>query len=93
MKRLWVVSYDVACDRRRERLAQWLLGQGDRVLESVYECAWTADQMPAMRARLAALIDTGQDRLRLAPVCVACREASVADGRHRGRAHACLWVV
>ena len=93
MRRLWVVSYDVASDRRRARLAAWLLGKGDRVLESVFECAWSAEQMPAVRARLVQLIDPAEDHLRLAPVCAACREVSLADGRYRARQHTCLWVV
>jgi len=93
MRRLWVVSYDVVCDRRRAKLAQWLLGQGDRVLESVYECCWRGDQMPAMRQRLVDMIDPREDRLRLAPVCARCREASLADGRQRARLHTCTWIV
>lgn len=52
MRRLWVVCYDIADDRRRTRLERWLLGQGDRVLESVFECVWRADQLPAVRAQL-----------------------------------------
>jgi CRISPR-associated protein Cas2 len=93
MRRLWVVSYDMACDWRRARLAQWLLGEGDRVLESVFECAWPADRMPAVRQQLSALIDPKVDRVRLVPVCAASREASIADGQKRDRQHICVWVV
>lgn len=93
MRRLWVVCYDVADDRRRQRLAQWLLGQGDRVLESVYECVWRADQLAAVRERLQALIDPGADALSLSPVCLACRGSAVADGQHRGTAHAGCHIV
>lgn len=93
MKRMWVVCYDVADDRRRARLDKWLSGQGDRVLESVFECVWRAEQLPAVQARLAGLIDAEHDALSLTPVCHACREAAVADGQHRAAAHPSCHIV
>lgn len=93
MARLWVVCYDVADDRRRRRLAQWLLGQGDRVLESVFECVWRAEQLPAVREQLQSLILAKEDALSLTPVCLACRAEAVADGRHRAARHVSCHIV
>ena len=93
MKRLWVVCYDVSCNRRRYRLARWLQGQGDRVLESVFECVWRGDQLPAIRARLLRLIDPATDALSLTPVCAACRGDAMVSGQRRAAAHTACHVV
>ncbi len=93
MKRLWVVCYDIACDRRRARVDRWLLGQGDRVLESVFECVWRAEQAAAARETLLRLIDPAADSVSLSPVCAACREASIVNGQRRAANHPCFHVV
>lgn len=86
MKRLWLISYDVADNHRRSRVARYLLGRGDRVLESLFECHLRADQIPTVRADLLALIDPGEDRLALYPLCAHCQRAtrSVGQGRREG---------
>jgi CRISPR-associated protein Cas2 len=93
VKRLWVVCYDITDDRRRARLERWLLGQGDRVLESVFECVWRAEQLDNVRAELRRRIDPKSDKLRLTPVCATCRQASVVNGQRRGAAHPCFHIV
>lgn len=93
MNRLWIVCYDIADDRRRAKLDGWLSGQGDRVLESVFECVWRADQIDAVRTTLGKRIDPSADRLRMTPVCRTCRENSVVNGQRRGAAHQCFHVV
>lgn len=93
MRRLWVVCYDIGCENRRARVQRWLLGQGDRVLESVFECVWRAEQAAAARDRLHRLIDPAADTLSLSPVCADCREASVVNGQRRAAVHTCFHVV
>ena len=93
MRRLWIVAYDMADDRRRARLDYWLQGHGDRVLESVFECVWTADELPGVKAKLRRLIDPGADRLRLAPVCRSCRAANLVNGRGRRQDEPCFHIV
>lgn len=83
MRRLWVVSYDIADNQRRNRLAHFLAGWGDRVLESVFECVWRADQMPMIVGHLEGLINVQEDRLWLVPVCQRCVSASEVNGQHR----------
>lgn len=89
MRRLWVVSYDVSDDQRRIQLVQYLEGWGYRVLESVFECIWRADQIPLVRQDLQALIDPAVDRLWLTPVCQSCLRAAEVNGQHRsvGQVH------
>jgi CRISPR-associated protein Cas2 len=83
MRRLWVVSYDISDSARRTRLAHYLLGWGNRVLESVFECVWRADQMPTVQRELAGLIDPGTDRVWLVPLCRRCRQGAQVNGQHR----------
>ena len=83
MRRLWVVSYDVSDEERRTRLVRYLEGRGCRVMESVFECVWRADQIPQIRQNLQALIDPAQDRLWLVPVCQSCLRAAAFSGQHR----------
>lgn len=89
MRRLWVVSYDISDDLRRTELVRYLEGWGWRVLESVFECAWRADQIPQVRQALEAIIDTGADQLWLVPVCQHCLRAAEVNGRHhrQGQPH------
>ncbi len=49
---LIVVSYNVANDRRRTRLAQELENFGRRVQYSVFECLLDARQLERLRTRL-----------------------------------------
>lgn len=90
---MWVVSYDIRDSARRLRVANCLLGWGERVLESVFECVWRADQMPAVQRQLQALIDPATDRLWLVPVCRRCREAAQVSGQRRRSGDCGYWVA
>lgn len=83
MKRLWLVSYDISDDRRRRAVDTLLLGLGGRVLESLFECQLRADQIQALRQRLADCIDPAQDRVALVPLCRHCRDATRSHGLGR----------
>lgn len=83
MRRLWLISYDIADDRRRRAVDRLLLGLGDRVLESLFECHLRADQLPALTRRLAACIDPATDRLALLPLCRQCQQATHSHGHGR----------
>lgn len=63
-RKYYVVSYDVPDDRRRLRIAKALLGFGERVQRSVFECLLDDDQMHALRRRLDKIIDVKEDSVR-----------------------------
>lgn len=63
-QKYFVISYDVADDKRRYRIAKALLGYGDRVQDSVFECLLDAAQMHELRRRLDKLIDAKADSVR-----------------------------
>ena len=62
----YVVTYDVADDRRRERLASLLSGYGPRVQLSVFEClVRSRSEACELRARIHDIIDRQEDQVRL----------------------------
>lgn len=67
-----VVSYDVADDRRRLRIANTLLDFGARVQFSVFECRLDPPELARLRERLLPLLDPTADRLRIYRLCAAC---------------------
>jgi CRISPR-associated protein Cas2 len=72
MKRLWVVSYDIADDRRLRRVAQLLEAVGSRVEFSVFECSLDLQDVASLRERLSLEIDAEADSVRYYPVCEWC---------------------
>lgn len=65
----YVVTYDIADDRRREDVATVLSGYGPRVQLSVFECDLRTRREAAMlQATLRDLIDPVEDQVRLYPL-------------------------
>jgi CRISPR-associated protein Cas2 len=65
----YVVTYDIADDRRREDVATLLSGYGPRVQLSVFECdLGTRREVAALRSKLRELIDPVEDQIRLYPL-------------------------
>jgi CRISPR-associated protein Cas2 len=83
MHRLWLISYDVACPRRRRQLDKTLLPLGERVLESLFECWLSAAAARSLQAQLRALLNAEEDRLALLPVCADCQRRVVDLGAGR----------
>ncbi|HEU0115088.1 MAG TPA: CRISPR-associated endonuclease Cas2 [Thermomicrobiales bacterium] len=69
---LLVVAYDVADDRRRARLHTLLLGYGDPVQESVFECEVNERQARELKRRARRLVRPSVDLVRYYPLCAAC---------------------
>lgn len=64
--RIAVITYDIADDRRRERLSLFLSGYGPRVQLSVFEAALArATDEEDLRRGIRALIDPEEDQVRI----------------------------
>jgi len=74
----WIAAYDIADDRRRDRVARLLQGYGTRVQASVFELLLDTDDLDRLERRVRRAIDPQTDRVRLYPVCAACA-AKVLD--------------
>ncbi|MEW5892437.1 MAG: CRISPR-associated endonuclease Cas2 [Pseudomonadota bacterium] len=77
-----MICYDIADDRRRDRLAQVLLGFGERVQYSVFECHLDSEgDLARLHAAARACIDETCDRLRFYQLCPADLAKLAIDGR------------
>jgi CRISPR-associated protein Cas2 len=62
---LTLVVYDIADNRRRLRLSNFLLGQGRRVQESVFECFVPLDRLQKLQEQVQRRINPAEDNVRL----------------------------
>jgi CRISPR-associated protein Cas2 len=61
---LVLVVYDIADDRRRLKLSNFLEGQGRRVQESVFECFIELEKMPKLCEMVKRRIKLPEDNVR-----------------------------
>lgn len=61
---LVVVTYDIADDKRRTKLAAFLEGYGRRVQESVFECFLTLPELKPLYERVLQRVDPAEDNVR-----------------------------
>lgn len=81
---LYIVCYDIADDRRRNRVAKTLLGYGERVQESVFECHLDGTRLKRLQTDLRPMLDEEADRLRVYPLCG--KDAALVTWRGQGEA-------
>lgn len=65
---LYLITYDIACDKRRKKVSDLLEGYGQRVQYSVFECILTAAQYAELRQRLRPRMKESEDSIRLYPL-------------------------
>lgn len=59
-----LISYDIADDKRRDRVARLMEGFGKRVQYSVFECILGYKHLAELRKQLAPLINREEDSVR-----------------------------
>ena len=70
---LYVVSYDIPNDRRRNRVHSALTGYGVWVQYSVFECFLNRKQRLLMEDRLRKEINPKEDTIRIYGLCGTCK--------------------
>jgi CRISPR-associated protein Cas2 len=80
---LVVVAYDIPHDRRRARVHALLLGYGEPVQESLFECDLDEPRLRALRAALKRQVRP-VDKIRLYPLCAECA-GRIADAHGPAR--------
>ena len=65
---LYLVTYDIPCNKRRKKISDLLEGYGQRVQYSVFECVLTTQKYDELRLRLRQRLKLGEDSLRLYPL-------------------------
>lgn len=70
---MYVVSYDITSDRRRNKIAKTLEGYGTRIQYSVFECRLTEKKYKEMYRKLMQLMsDEEEGNIRIYSVCGNC---------------------
>ncbi len=68
----FVVSYDIADDKRRNKVARYLEDYGTRVQYSVFEVICEKEMMDKIIDELNEMIDTNEDSIRIYYLCNNC---------------------
>ncbi len=65
---LYIVVYDIPCDKRRQKVHALLSGYGQWVQYSVFECVLTSAKYQEMRSRLQKRVKLDEDSIRFYPL-------------------------
>lgn len=65
---LYLVTYDIPCNKRRKKVSDLLEGYGQRVQWSVFECVLTIDKYHELRQRLIQRVKADEDSVRIYPL-------------------------
>jgi len=71
-KHFYVIAYDIADDRRRQKIVKVLEPIGVRINFSVFECMLTPLQVEKVEVELSSLIKSKEDSIAIYPVCKEC---------------------
>ena len=63
-RKRYVITYDVPDNKRRNKIGNALLGFGERVQRSVFECLLSDTQFAALRQQLDKLVKPQEDSVR-----------------------------
>ena len=72
---LYVVSYDISDNKRRQKIAKILLNFGDRVQYSVFEAILPGQLLEKMVSSLTRVICDEEDSIRIYQPCKECKKA------------------
>jgi CRISPR-associated protein Cas2 len=75
-----VVCYDISDHRRRARLHELLLGYGQPVQRSVFECRLTRRQLLKLRSQARRYARKAGESIHYYQMCDGCRQRTQDDG-------------
>jgi CRISPR-associated protein Cas2 len=78
-----LVAYDIAANRRRNRLVKLLGAYGERVNLSVFECRLGRSEYDGLRRKVTALINSRRDSVLFYELCCNCELKMVKLGAGR----------
>jgi len=90
---LYVISYDIPDDARRNRVADALKDFGRRVHYSVFEALLDGDLAHRMGERLRLIIEPGEDSVRIYALCGECEKKVTIIGLGERTVVPSLYVV
>ncbi|MCB0201930.1 MAG: CRISPR-associated endonuclease Cas2 [Anaerolineae bacterium] len=77
----YLLTYDIADDKRRLRIAKLMESVGERVQHSVFEAYLTPQQLEKLLKRIGKTMSAKEDSLRIYQLCASCREKVRTEGQ------------
>lgn len=77
---LYVITYDISCNRRRQKVADLLEGYGRRVQESVFECILSRIKYRELQKKLKRHVNDTEDSVRFYPLSSHTRDNIITWG-------------
>lgn len=65
---LYVIAYDIPCNKRRKKVSDLLEGYGERVQYSVFECVLSKAKYEELKNRLGRYFNQDEDNIRFYPL-------------------------
>jgi CRISPR-associated protein Cas2 len=65
---LYIIVYDITCDKRRHKIANLLQGYGRRVQYSVFECVLPNPKYLELQERIKSQLNLTEDNVRFYPL-------------------------
>jgi len=91
---LYLITYDIAEDRRREEVATVLSGYGPRVQLSIFECdIRSRREAAALRGTLRNLIQPAEDQIRIYPLDESAARGVVVIGARVIEERQDFWII
>ena len=78
-----VVSYDIANNRRRQKVVKIMEGYGRRVQYSVFECHLSAQNYRRLKEKLSSVINRKEDSILFYQLCQSCLQKRDGLGLRR----------
>ena len=75
-----IVCYDIASDKRRNKVAKKLKDFGERVQRSVFECILEDEKIKHLIKVITPLLDGEEDTLRIYKICKDCKKKTEIYG-------------
>lgn len=71
-KKLWIIAYDIANNKRRRRIVKIIEKYGKRANFSVFECMLTEYQLIHTKTKISKILDATEDKIIFYPICLNC---------------------
>lgn len=65
---LYIIAYDIPCNKRRKKVSDLLEGYGTRVQYSVFECVLSNTKYCELKTRILKRVNIKEDHLRFYPL-------------------------
>ena len=77
----YLLTYDIADDKRRLKIAKIMESVGERVQHSVFEAYLTPQELEKLLKRANKAMSAKEDSLRIYQLCLTCREKVRTEGQ------------